>query len=68
MKHVLIIGENELSNDYIKLISSLSNMKIIAIVKEKEQNKEITEGTKHYLKFETLDSLDSLLQGKIDMI
>lgn len=43
-------------------------MKIIAIVKEKEQNKEMTEGTKHHLKFETLDSLDSLLQGKIDMI
>lgn len=63
---MLIIGENKLANDYIKLISSLANMKIVAVVKEREQL--VEEQSKHQLRMESVDSLKSLLQEKIDII
>ncbi len=59
LKRVLIIGENDLTYDYVKLISSLSNMKIIAIVKEKEQFTKVDALAKQ-LQMKTSDSLHTL--------
>lgn len=67
LKRVLIIGENDLTYDYVKLISSLSNMKIIAIVKEKEQFTKVDALAKQ-LQMKTSDSLHTLLDEDIDII
>lgn len=67
LKRVLIIGENDLTYDYVKLISSLSNMKIIAIVKEKEQFTKVDALAKQ-LQMKTSDSLHTWLDEDIDII
>lgn len=67
LKRVLIIGDNDLTYDYVKLISSLSNMKIIAIVKEKEQFTKVDALAKQ-LQMKTSDSLHTLLDEDIDII
>lgn len=67
LKRVLIIGENDLTYDYVKLISSLSNMKIIAIVKEKEQFTKVDALAKQ-LQIKTSDSLHTWLDEDIDII
>src|SRR5690554_1117803 len=67
MKSVLIIGDNELAYNYTKLISTLSNMKVIAIIKSGEERVAIDQLAEQ-LQIAISNSLQSWIQQDVDII
>ena len=67
MKRVLIIGQNDLAYNYAKLISRLSNMKVIAIIKT-DVHKHPIDKLAQQLNIQTLESFQVSLPAHIDIV